>query len=40
LFYTACGVWVAAWILLFLRRAELRDLAARLRAFFTPSPER
>jgi hypothetical protein len=40
LFYTACGVWVAAFILLFLRRAELRDLAARLRAFFTPSPER
>lgn len=40
LFYTACCVWVGAWILLFLRRAELRDLAARLRAFFTPSPER
>lgn len=40
LFYTACGVWVGAWILLALRRAELRDLAARLKAFFMPSPAR
>jgi hypothetical protein len=37
LFYTACGVWVASWILLFLRRKELGELLTRLRAFFTPA---
>lgn len=39
LFYTACGVWVGAWILLLLRRAELGELATRLKAFFRPSPK-
>jgi len=36
LFYTACGVWVGAWILLLLRRNELSVLIRRLGAFFTP----
>lgn len=36
LFYTACGVWVGSWILLYLRRNELRDLLARVRAFLAP----
>ncbi len=32
LFFTACGVWVSGWVLLFLRRRELGVLATRLRA--------
>lgn len=36
LFYTACGVWVSAWILLLLRRSDLLVLVRRLGAFFTP----
>lgn len=38
LFYTACGVWVGSWILLFLRRKELGALAKRVGAFLAPEP--
>lgn len=37
LFYTACGVWVSCWVLLFLRRREVGALASRLSAFLSPS---
>lgn len=37
LFYTACGVWVGSWILLYLRRKELGELVTRLSAFFAPA---
>lgn len=36
LFYTACGVWVSAFVLLYLRRAEARELLSRLGALFAP----
>ncbi len=39
LFFTACGVWVGSWALLFLRRRELGELIRRLRAFLSPSLE-
>ncbi len=37
LFYTACGVWVGSWVLLYLRRREFGELVKRLRAFFAPA---
>ena len=37
LFYTACGVWVASWVLLFIRRRELAELLKRLGAFLAPA---
>lgn len=37
LFYTACAVWAGAWILLYLRRAELAELARRARIFLAPA---
>ena len=37
LFYTACGVWVGSWALLFLRRKDLGELVKRLDAFFAPA---
>lgn len=36
LFFTACGVWVSGWVLLFLRRTELGVLAKRLSAVLSP----
>lgn len=37
LFYTACAVWIGAWVLLFLRRNEIGVLIGRLRAFLRPA---
>ena len=37
LFFTACGVWIGSWALLYLRRRELAEFLTRLRAFFTPA---
>lgn len=37
LFFTACGVWIGSWVLLYLRRRELGELVKRLRAFFAPA---
>jgi hypothetical protein len=37
LFYTACGVWVGAFALLFLRRKDLGELVRRVRAFAAPA---
>jgi hypothetical protein len=37
LFYTACGVWIGAVVLLFLRRAEVAELARRLTIFLAPA---
>lgn len=37
LFYTACGVWIGSWVLLYLRRSELGELTKRLRAFLAPA---
>ena len=37
LFFTACGVWIGSWVLLYLRRKELHELSMRLRAFFAPA---
>lgn len=34
LFLTACGVWISAFALLFLRRNECLELVRRLQAFF------
>lgn len=36
LFFTACGVWIGALLLLVLKARERRDLSARLAAFFAP----
>lgn len=37
LFFTACGVWLGSWALLYLRRKEFGELLMRLRAFFAPA---
>lgn len=37
LFFTACGVWLGGFALLFLRRRELGELRRRLGAFFAPA---
>ncbi|MEK7264583.1 MAG: hypothetical protein AAB227_00665 [Pseudomonadota bacterium] len=37
LFFTACGVWIGSWALLFLRRHELGQFLKRLGAFFAPA---
>lgn len=37
LFFTACGVWIGSWALLYLRRRELGEFLTRLRAFFAPA---
>lgn len=37
LFFTACGVWICSWALLYLRRRELAEFLTRLRAFFAPA---
>jgi len=35
LFYTACGVWVGSFVLLFIRRKEVSELGRRLRSFLS-----
>ena len=40
LFFTACGVWVGGFILLLLRRTEVKEFARRLRLFFAPNASR
>ncbi len=37
LFFTACGVWIGSWALLYLRRNELGEFLKRLCAFFAPT---
>ena len=37
LFFTACGVWLGGFALLFLRRREVGELIWRFRAFFAPT---
>lgn len=39
LFYTACGVWIGSWALIFLRRREFGELVKRLRVFFGPNTQ-